>query len=55
MCNLMVSYFKRNYKFQMNERQIRSERADPSISEQTEQSMSRAIRVKQFRDGEIRS
>ena len=45
MCNIMVSYFKINYKVQRNERQSRSERADPSKPEQADQSMSGAIRV----------
>ena len=54
MCDVMLSYSKRNYKVQRNERQSRSERADPSRSEQADHSMSGAIRVDQIRDGEIR-
>ena len=54
MCNVMVSHFKRNQKFQRNERQIRSERADQIIPEQADQRMSRVIRVEQIRDGSSR-
>ena len=54
MCNIMMSYFKRNQKVQRNERQSRSERADPSRSEQADQSMIGAIIVEKIRDGEIR-
>ena len=54
MCNIMVSYSKRNQKVQRNERQSRSEQADPSRLEQADQSMSGTIRFEQIRDGEIR-
>ena len=53
-CNAMVNYFKRNLKVQRNERQSRSERADPRISDQGDQSMRGAIRVEQIRDEENR-
>ena len=55
MCNVMVSYFKINQKFQRNERQSRSERADPRILKQAYQSMIRAIVFGQIRDGASRS
>ena len=48
MCNVMVSYFRRNYKVQRNERQSRSEISDQSISEQVDKSMRRAIRVEKI-------
>ena len=54
MCNVMVSYFNRNYKVQRNERQSRSERDDTSILEQAYQSISKEIIVKYIRDGESR-
>ena len=53
MCNVMVSYFKRNQKAQRNERQIRSEEYDLIRSEQADHSMSGEIRVDQIRDGSI--
>ena len=52
MCNVMVSYFKINQKFQRRERQRKSEQADPSRSEQSDQSMSGAIIVEHIRDEE---
>ena len=55
MCNVMVGCFKINQKVQKNERQSRSERADPSRSEQAYQSMRRSIRGEKIRDGESRS
>ena len=51
MCNVMVSYFKRNQKVQKNERTSRYERSDPSRQDQAYQSMSQAIRVEQIRYG----
>ena len=54
MCNVMMSYFKRNQKLQRNKRKRRYEQVDPSISEQAYQSMSGAIRVEHIIDGEIR-
>ena len=54
MCNVTVSCFKRNQKFQRNERQSRSELADQIISEQADQRISRAIIVEHIRDGAIR-
>ena len=53
MCNVMVSYFKRNYKVNRNKRKSISDRADPSRSEQADQSMNGAIRVEYIRYGEI--
>ena len=55
MFNVMVSYFKRNYKVQRNKRQSRSERADPSRSEQADQIMSKEVIVEHIRDGASRS
>ena len=55
MCNVMVSYLKRNEKVQRNERQSRSERSDSSRSEQADLITSGAIRVENIRDGAIRS
>ena len=55
MCNIMVSYFKRNLKIQREKRLSISERADPSRSEQAYQSMSGTISVEHIRDGASRS
>ena len=55
MCNIMVSFFKINYKVQKNERPSRSKQAYSSRSEQADQSMSGAIRVEHIRDGASRS
>ena len=55
MFNVMVGYFKRNYKVQRNEILSRSERADPSRSEQADQNISGAIIVGHIRDGASRS
>ena len=55
MCNVMVSYLKRNYKVHWNERQIRSDRADPIRLEKAYQIMNGSIIVEQIRYGEIRS
>ena len=54
MCNVTVIYFKRILKVHRNKRQSRSERADQSILEQADQSMSGAIRVENIRDGASR-
>ena len=54
MCNIMVSYFKINEKFQRNKRQSISEQSYPSILEQLDQSMSAAIRVEHIRYGSSR-
>ena len=50
MCNFMLSYFKRNQEVQRNKRQRRSERDDPSRSEQADQSMSGEIILEHIRD-----
>ena len=51
MCDLMVSYLKRNDKVQRNERQSRSERPDKIRSEQADQSMRGEIIVENIIDG----
>ena len=55
MCNVTVSYFKKNYKVQRDERQSRSELADQSRSEQADQIMSGSIIVENIRYGASRS
>ena len=54
MCNVMVSYFKRNQKVQRNERQSIYEQADPSRWEKSDKSINRASRVEQIRYGASR-
>ena len=54
MCKKTVSYFKRIYKVQRNERQSRSERADQRRLEQTYQSMRGEIIVEYIRYGSTR-
>ena len=51
MCNVTVSYFNINYKFQREKRQSRSERADQSILDYADQIMIRAIIVERIIDG----
>ena len=51
MCNLMVSYFKRNSTVQRNKRQSRYEQVDRSRLEQTDKNIRGAIRVEHIRDG----
>ena len=55
MCNVMVSYSRIHQKVQRNKRQSRHERADPIISQQSDQSTIIAIRVDQIRDEASRS
>ena len=55
MCNLMVSYFKKNQKVQRKKRQSISDQSDQNKPDQAYQSMSRAIRVEHIRYGSIRS
>ena len=54
MCNLMASYFKRNWKVQRNERQRRYKRADQSRQEQADYRMGGAIRAEHIRHGATR-